>query len=81
MSPFWLPIESSLFYSSSRTDYAALRGLKPSAQCRKTPEFAFKMPWERLEELVAGAYKRAGFEEVTLTPRSGDHGRDVIATK
>jgi restriction system protein len=26
-------------------------------------------------------YTRAGFEEVTLTPRSGDHGRDVIAIK
>jgi hypothetical protein len=25
--------------------------------------------------------KKAGFEEVILTPRSGDHGRDVIATK
>jgi len=29
----------------------------------------------------AGAYKRAGFDEVTLTPRSGDYGRDVIAVK
>ena len=33
------------------------------------------------EELVAGAYKKAGYDEVVLTPRSGDHGRDVIATK
>jgi restriction system protein len=33
------------------------------------------------EEVVAGAYKRAGYDEVTLTPRSGDHGRDVIAVK
>jgi restriction system protein len=33
------------------------------------------------EELVAGAYKQAGFDEVVLTPRSGDHGRDVIAMK
>ena len=33
------------------------------------------------EEIIAGAYKKAGFEEVTLTPRSGDLGRDVIATK
>lgn len=26
-------------------------------------------------------YHQAGFEEVTLTPRSGDYGRDVIAVK
>jgi restriction system protein len=33
------------------------------------------------EEIIAGAYTRAGFDEVVLTPRSGDNGRDVIATK
>jgi restriction system protein len=33
----------------------------------------------QLEELVAGAYERAGYQ-VVLTPRSGDFGRDVIAT-
>jgi len=33
------------------------------------------------EEIIAGAYKKAGFDEVTLTPRSGDLGRDVIAIK
>jgi restriction system protein len=30
---------------------------------------------------VAASYERAGFDEVILTPRSGDFGRDVIATK
>lgn len=33
------------------------------------------------EEIIAGAYTEAGFDEVVLTPRSGDKGRDVIATK
>jgi restriction system protein len=33
------------------------------------------------EELIAAAYKRAGYDEVTLTPRSNDHGRDLIAVK
>jgi restriction system protein len=33
------------------------------------------------EEIIAGAFKKAGFDEVTLTPRSGDHGRDVIAVR
>jgi restriction system protein len=32
------------------------------------------------EEMVAGAYDKAGYK-VILTPRSGDHGRDVIASK
>jgi len=32
------------------------------------------------EEFLAGAYERAGYD-VTLTLRSGDRGRDVIATK
>jgi restriction system protein len=34
-----------------------------------------------LEEIVAGAFKRARYDEVTLPPRSGDFGRDVIAVK
>jgi restriction system protein len=29
----------------------------------------------------AGAYSRAGFDDVVLTPRSADKGRDVVATK
>ena len=45
------------------------------------PSIAFQLPWEKWEEIIAGAYKKAGFEEVTLTPRSGDYGRDVIAIK
>ena len=45
------------------------------------PSIAFQLSWEKWEEIIAGAYKKAGFDEVTLTPRSGDLGRDVIATK
>jgi len=43
------------------------------------PSLAFKIDPRRWEEIIAGAYKRAGFDEVTLTPRSADRGRDVIA--
>lgn len=32
------------------------------------------------EELIAAAFDKAGYEEVILTPRSADRGRDVIAT-
>jgi len=46
---------------------------------RSDPAVAFQIPAERWEEIIAGSYRKAGFTEVTLTPRSGDHGRDVIA--
>jgi restriction system protein len=45
------------------------------------PEFLFKIGWRKLEELIAGAYEPEGWSEVILTPRSGDGGRDIIATK
>jgi restriction system protein len=50
-------------------------------QLERDPDFMFTVPWRTLEEIIAGAYTREGFPEVTLTPRSGDGGRDVIATK
>jgi restriction system protein len=48
---------------------------------KKDPAIAYDIPNRMWEEIVAGAYKRAGFDEVILTPRTGDHGRDVIAIK
>ena len=47
----------------------------------KDPKTAYQIPYEKWEEIIAGAYKESGFDEVILTPRSRDHGRDVIATK
>jgi restriction system protein len=48
---------------------------------KKNPSAAFEIPWDKWEEIIAGAYKQSGFENVILTPRSGDYGRDVIAEK
>jgi restriction system protein len=48
---------------------------------RRDPAAAYTIPPRKWEEIIAGVYKRSGFDEVTLTPRSGDHGRDVIAVK
>lgn len=45
------------------------------------PSVAYQIPWRKWEEIIAGAYKKAGFDEVTLTPRSRDYGRDIIAVK
>jgi restriction system protein len=47
---------------------------------RNDPSAAFQIPPYKWEEIVAGAYHKAGFHEVIITPRSKDRGRDVIAT-
>jgi restriction system protein len=41
---------------------------------------AYQIEPRTWEELMAAAYSECGYE-VTLTPRSGDHGRDLIAEK
>lgn len=41
---------------------------------------AFEIDPRRWEEILAGALDKEGFE-VTLTDRTGDHGRDVIARR
>jgi restriction system protein len=51
------------------------------AALQKDPAVAFEIDPRKWEEILAGAYELAGFDEVILTPRSGDLGRDVIATK
>ena len=48
---------------------------------QKDPLAVYQIGPRKWEEIIAGAYSRAGFDEVVLTPRSGDKGRDVIATK
>jgi len=42
---------------------------------------AFKIKPREWEELIAAAFSYANYDEVILTPSSGDHGRDVIAIK
>jgi restriction system protein len=52
-----------------------------SRQLKVDPGFRFEFPSSpvKFEEFLAGAYKLYGWDAVTLTPRSGDKGRDVIA--
>jgi restriction system protein len=45
------------------------------------PSLVYQCDPRRWEEIIAASYKRAGYDEVVLTPRSGDFGRDVIAVK
>jgi restriction system protein len=51
------------------------------AMIRRDPESIYSIEPRTWEEVIAGAYEKAGFDEVILTPRSGDKGRDVVATK
>ena len=46
----------------------------------RNPGFMHQLTPLQLEEMIAGAYKLAGFSHVTITPKSADRGRDVIAT-
>jgi restriction system protein len=46
----------------------------------KDPGQAYQIPPRTWEEIVAGCYTKLGFS-VTLTPHSGDLGRDVIVKK
>jgi Restriction endonuclease len=48
--------------------------------CRD-PQGMYQIDPRAWEEIIAGAYWRAGFDEVILTPRSSDKRRDVVATK
>jgi restriction system protein len=41
----------------------------------------FAIPPHVWEEIVAGAFFLLGFDEVIVTPRSGDLGRDLLVTK
>ena len=48
----------------------------------KDPQAAYQIDARRWEGILAGAYERSGqFDKVILSPRSGDKGRDVIASK
>lgn len=51
------------------------------AALAKDPDLLRSLTPRQWEELVAASYDRAGFDEVILTPRSGDFGRDVIAIR
>jgi restriction system protein len=50
-------------------------------ELNRDPAIAHQIAPRTWEEIIAGAYQKSGFDEVTLTPRSGDLGRDVIAVK
>jgi restriction system protein len=50
------------------------------SELAKNPDALRHLDWRQLEELVASGWRAHGWQ-VTLTPRSGDRGRDVIAER
>lgn len=48
---------------------------------RKDPNYIYSINHRIWEEIIAASYDKAGFDEIILTPGSGDLGRDVIAIK
>jgi restriction system protein len=46
---------------------------------QREPNTIHQIDWRKWEEVIAGAYRQAGFD-VVLTPRSNDKGRDIIAS-
>jgi restriction system protein len=58
---------------------AALPWFEVVRHLQRDPSFLYKIHWRQLEEIIADAYKREGWPEVVLTPRSGDGGRDIVA--
>jgi len=59
--------------------YAAV-WIEVARQSGKDWNLAYQLDPRRWEEMLAGALDKDGYR-VTLTPRSKDHGRDVIAVK
>ncbi len=81
-------LQTTILRYGERTDEgllvtaAAIPWFEIFKQLAREPSFMFEFAENsrKFEEFIAGAYREAGFD-VTLTPPSGDRGRDVIATK
>jgi restriction system protein len=80
VSPGLLHGSAAIYHRAVACDIRCVDSLE-SCSWQGFRRFAFQIPPSKWEEIIAGAYSKAGFDEVTLTPRSGDFGRDVIAVK
>lgn len=52
-----------------------------NAALQDAPESVDEMTGVQFEEYVAGRLREAGWQEVTLTPATGDHGVDIVAVR
>jgi restriction system protein len=84
VQPPELMLGVSLVVPGDRTDEGVIiRAVTPVwrrflSELANSPTALSRLDWRQTEELVAGAYREEGWT-VTLTPRSRDKGRDIIA--
>ena len=77
----------AVFEPDGKTDEGTLiRAVSPAwfeiiKMLTDEPNSMYEIDPRKWEEIIAASYHAAGFDEVILTPRSGDLGRDVIAVK
>lgn len=50
-------------------------------QILRSPELMRNLSPQRFEHFIATLIDKLGFEDVVITPRSGDQGRDILAVK
>jgi hypothetical protein len=67
--------------TGARVQWVTKVWLRVVEAIRGDPKLMFNIPPHIWEEIVAGAFFLLGFDEVVITPRSGDHGRDLIVTR
>ena len=73
---------SALHGIALRTDdLGKMDELRVSARNVHHKNIVFKIDPRKWEEIIAASYEKHGFDEVILTQRSGDFGRDVVAVK
>lgn len=85
-STFWIMLSKVKMAAATGSIASSIRiplchTAKPPVTLREpnaTRELSLIFAWE---EIIAGAFKKEGYDEVILTPRSGDDGRDVIAIR
>ncbi len=65
----------------TRIEAVSVPWLMIAKMIERDQNIIYQIDARKWEELIAGWYTAAGYDEVILTPRSGDFGRDVIATK
>jgi restriction system protein len=61
-------------------EYIEIPWLAIAEEMKQDSDFVFTLDPRKFEEFIAASYEREGWT-VELTPRSGDKGRDVIATR
>lgn len=75
ITPYGTTDDGRLVYAASVIPWKAIiEAIERDPMCIKEID-SYK--WE---ELIAAAFDKAGYDQVVLTPRRGDRGRDVIVT-